>query len=335
MLKASVVAVVVSTLIWIWAERESLASRTTEAVQVSFPSDPANELVIRPVDARWNGTVQITLEGSVRSVDRAAADLGRAIKLPASLKGMPINPTPSVELDLRTPIGDLPALANVTGIVGRVEPSKVLVAVEKMVTRTLPVRVVISKSLPIDGDPVATPATVDVRLSELAARGLAADAVAIATVAESETARLRTDGPQTLTATIRLPETIRPGAVVQIRPETVSVSIRLRQTLDTVKVPTVPVWFSLPPTEDGAKWKIELLDKFLTDVTVSGPSEDIQRIRAGQAPVKAVVEFSSNELERAAADKTEVAKQVAFAGLPPGVTCTVANPTVRARVAKQ
>jgi hypothetical protein len=97
----------------------------------------------------------------------------------------------------------------------------------------------------------------------------------------------------------------------------------------------VPVWYSLPPTEDGSKWIIEIQDKFLTDVAITGPGEDVQRIRAGQVAVKAMIEFASDELERAANDKSPITRQASFAGLPPGLAASVGDSSVRVKVTRR
>jgi YbbR domain-containing protein len=336
--KAAVIALIVAMLIWIWAEGESLTRRQTDSVEVRFPADPDSDLVIRPDDPNWNGSVRITLEGSVRRVDRAINAIGNEIRLAAALEGMPTKPAVQVPLRLRDLISKLPALADAAGVVAEVSPAEVLVTVERMVTRTMPVRVELASPAPLDGQPVVTPPTVDVRLSEALAAELPADAAVVATVTEEQMARLRSEGPQTLRLSVRLP-VARNGAAARVtmKPETVSAIVRLKLAIDTIKVPTVPVWFSLPPTEDGGKWNIEILDKFLTDVTVSGPSEDVQRVRSGQTAVKAMIEFTSDELERAAnaPSPSVITKQAVCAGLPPGLTCGIANAAVKVRVSRR
>lgn len=342
--KASVIALIVAVLIWIWAEGESLARRQTDVVEVRFPTDPNSDLVIRPDDPNWNGTVRITLEGSVRRVDRAANAIGNELRLAAALEGMPTKPAVQVPLRLRDPISKIPALADAAGVVAEVSPSEVLVTIERMMTRTMPVRIELSSPAALDGQPVVTPPTVDVRLPEVLASELPLDAAVVATVSEEQLARLRSEGPQTLRLSVRLPAARTgtsnggaAGARITIKPETISALVRLKLALDTIKLPTVPVWFSLPPTEDGAKWNIEILDKFLTDVMVSGPSEDVQRVRSGQMAVKAMIEFTSDELERAAnaPTPTVVTKQAACTGLPSGLSCGISNAAVKVRITRR
>lgn len=333
--KAALVALVVAVLIWIWAEGESLTSRQTDAIQVTFPVEPSNDLVVRPIDPKWKGTVRIRLEGAVRVLDRAAGQIGREIRLTPDLDGMPHAPVDRVDVDLEKVIRGLPALAGAAGAVAEVEPSKVTVTVVKMVTKSLPVRVEFARPLALDGTPVTTPATVDIRLPEPLAAALPLDAQAVATIGDAEIARIKGDGPQVVSAVVRPPDAALVVPEASVTPDTVSVAFRIKQSIDSVKLPTVPVWYSLPPTEDGSKWNIDILDKFLTDVVINGPSEDVQRVRSGQTPVKAMIEFTSDELERASADKAGVTRQVTFPGLPAGLSAVVANPTVRVKVTKR
>lgn len=334
-LKAALVALVVAVLIWIWAEGESLTSRQTDAIQVTFPVEPSNDLVIRPIDPNWKGTVRIRLEGAVRVLDRAAGQLGRDIHFTPDLDAMPRAPVDRMDIDLEKVIRGLPALAGISGVVAEVEPAKVTVTVVKMVTRSLPVRVDFARPLALDGTPVTTPATVDIRLPEPVAALLPLDAQAVAAIGTTEIARIKGDGPQLVSAVVRPPDGALLAPEVAVAPDTVSVSFRIRQSIDTVKLPTVPVWYSLPPTEDGSRWNIEILDKFLTDVVINGPSDDVQRIKSGQTAVKAMIEFTSDELERASADKAGVTRQVSFPGLPAGLSAVVVNPTVRVKVSKR
>lgn len=354
-LKAALLALLVAMLIWIWAEGESLSTRTTEAIAVDFPTEPGNDLVIRPDDPQWKGVVRIRLEGPVRSVNRALTALGTSIHLAPTLEGMPTGPTRQMDLSLRRAIADLPELSPLSGVVAEVEPARVMVTAERMVTRELPIALDLPREIAIDGDPVINPDRVRIRLPETLSQTLPPDARAVAAPSDSELIKLRADGPQTILANIRPPlRGLSSGTPLVVEPQQVQVTLRLRQAIDSVTLPTVPVWFSLPPTEDGAKWNIEILDKFLTDVTVSGPSEEVQRVKAGRLAIKALIEFTTDELERAAATPStdpagngspasspstapavEFTKRATFAGTPAALTCTVADATVRVRVSRR
>jgi hypothetical protein len=99
--------------------------------------------------------------------------------------------------------------------------------------------------------------------------------------------------------------------------------------VDTVTVPSVPVWFSQPPTE-GKRWNIELTDQFLRDVTFTGPSDAIAKIRARDIIPIAEIQLSSDDLEKGIETKEAV-----FVGLPPGVESGVAVKTVRLKIERR
>jgi hypothetical protein len=268
-------------------------------------------------------------------VEAAAGVIGASVRIPAGLEAVPKGVEEHTVINLSEAISALPEMARLRGVLAEVTPPELAVRVVHMVSRDLPVRVELAHEVSLDGDPIPTPPLVRVRLPESAAAGLDAKLQAIATIGDDSLSRLRNDGPQTVTATIRLPVAVPDISLVAITPDTVSVSLRPRQAVDTTRLANVPVWFSLPPTEDGAKWNVEVLDKFLTDAAVTGPSEEIRRLKAGDLKIKALVELTTDDLEKGAQERSGLAKQASFIGAPPGVTCTVANATVRVKVTKR
>lgn len=354
--KTLALTTIVAGLVWLFAEGESLATRTLE-VQVEFPLDPESDLVIRPDDPNFTGTARVRLEATARNLDAAAASVGGRVRLAPGTPGVPTDPKEKV-VDLREAIGAIKELRGLGSSIADVTPRSVVVNVVRMVKRELPVVVEVPRGadqVALDGDPVASPATVSVRMSESVSAQLPERAAMAAVIAEADLRRLRADGPQTITVALRLPKELSgAGEPVLVSPEQVTVTLRLRNKVETLTLPTVPVWFSLPPTEDAGKWTITVLDKFLTDVQLSGPSDAIARLRSagGAAGVKATLELSSDDLARAAATPDAstpagggggvanagasgvgsgiISRPVGFSGLPAGVT--VVNPGVPVRV---
>src|SRR5262249_16838761 len=158
-----------------------------------------------------------------------------------------------------------------------VDPRTVTVQVVRLAKRELPVRVDLGTAVVLDGEPVCTPAAVTVRLSESELSRIPEGAFATAVVSDQDLHKLRAAGPQMMTASTRLPRECEGIDPIFIAPEQVSVMLRLKHTVETLGIPTVPVWFSLPPSEDAGKWVIDLEDKFIKDVTLSGPSEQLER----------------------------------------------------------
>jgi hypothetical protein len=331
-LKTIALATVVSTLVWIFAEGESLQSKSMD-ITATFPTEPTSPVVIRPEDPHFRGTARVRLEATARSLEMATTAVGSKLRLVPGSPGVPSEPGNQRVVDLREAVAAMPELKALGVSVTDVQPRSVVVKVIRMVGRELPVRVELGADVPTDGDPISVPATVTVRMPESAMTGLPEGAAIIAGVSEEDIRRIRGDGPQTVPATLRVPAALNGVEPVIIQPDTCTVNLRVRRKVETYKIPTVPVWYSLPPTEDGNKWSIEMLDKFLTDVTLTGPSDEIARVRAtgpGQLIVKAMVELSSDDLQNGIASKT-----VTFPGLPPGVTAASNATSVRVKIGKR
>lgn len=327
-IKSAILATLIAALVWIFAEGESLASRTV-VVPVVFPAEASSDVVIRLEDPSFTGTVRVRLEGTARTIDLAATAVGGRIRLTPGLPGVPNEPGERRVVDLREAISNTPELKDLGSTVAEVEPRVVVVQVLKMVSRELPVRVEFGAEIALDGDPVVAPPSVTLRLPEYAAAKVPEGAVATATVPEAEIRRFRADGAQTVSVPIKPPPALGAVDPLLISPESCTVTVRLRRKLETYKVPSIPVWFSLPPTEDGSKWSVQIVDKFLTDVMLTGPADDVQRVRAGQATIKGLVELSTEDLERAVSSKP-----VTFTGLPAGVSVG-GSPTVRLKIGRR
>lgn len=350
--KTAALTTLMAVLIWVWAEGESV-SRVSITCRVELQADPAGDLVYRSDDPEWRGNVTFQVEGSAPGIAAARELRGQTLRLTAGLAGMPVEPGPNRVARLREAIAAIPELSRLGVVVVSCEPSEVPVRVMRMVTRDLPVRVELGRTLLLDGEPAPSPAAVSVRMPDSVLVPDGAQAVAF--VSAEELDRVRGDGAaatgaRTAVATIRTPSWLTGIEPLVIAPETVTVTFRVRKEVDTFRVAAVPVWFGLPPTEDAAQWAVEVLDKFVNDVTLTGPADQVARIRSGEITLKALVELASDDLQRAvrtdrpAADPAGpgadpaatgvISRPVTFLGLPPGVTAAAANPVVRVRVTR-
>jgi hypothetical protein len=367
--KAVGLAGALAVLVWLYAEGESLASRTvivnltlpTAAAPLPGPGaaalvgvsggkqpEPAGsasgdagqvsvssgEIIVQPDDPSFRGTVRIRLEGTSRSLDDALARLGTTVRLPAGTPGIPSDPGERRTLDILQALNALPELQGLGSSVADVEPRFVSVRVRRLMTREVPVRVELQREVLLDGEPAPAVAMVQVRFPESALGLLGAQESAlppaVVTLSDAELRGIRGDGPQTVMGSVRPPTVLVGMDGVQVAPENMSVLLRVRRKLESTRLATVPVWFSLPPTEDAARWSVEVLDKFLPEVTLSGPSDEIARIASRAVAVKALVEIGSDELERGITSKS-----ASFTGLPAGVTATAPSTIVRVRITRR
>src|SRR5262249_31428225 len=142
-------------------------------------------------------------------------------------------------------------------------------------------------------------------------------AAAVAMVSEQDLRRLRGDGEQTVQAFVRPPDQVMWPAIdpIVVTPERGTVTLRPRRKVDSMKL-NVPVWVSRPSAK-GGEWSVDVQDTELTDVVLTGPAEELQRIRSGQVPVHAMIELTSDDLEKGVSSKVAT-----FPGLPAGVSAS-------------
>jgi hypothetical protein len=331
---AAALAAMVALVVWFFAEGESVSSRTV-VVSVSFPLEPVGDLLVRP-DAGFKGVVRVTLEGTTRTIDLAAAAVGGEIQLKPGSPGVPDAPGQQ-SVDLREALGSLPKLKGLGSTLAQVEPKAVVVNVVKLATKEVPVTVELGAEIPLDVEPTCSPAVVTVRVPADKVGALSNQTPAVAVVGGAELRRIlargnavfANGGMQIVQGLVRAPDASMGIEPILISPEQVTVTLRLKRTVATLKMPTVPVWVCLPSTEDSGKWIVEVQDKVVTDVTLTGPAEELERIRSGEIAVRAVVELSGEDLAKAATSKAAT-----FPGLPPGVSAT-ANQVRIARIVKR
>lgn len=312
-LRSAAMAALVAMLIWVFAEGESISSRTVMAT-VNFPTEPTGDVLIRAQDPNFRGSASVRLEGTTRTIDNAAAFVGSRIRLIPGSSGVPSTPGKGA-VDLREAISNMPELRGLGSTVASVEPKQVMVEVIKLVSREVPVRVEFPPDLALEGEAVASPANITVRVPEAELGRLGEGAFAVAFLDSFDLRRLRSESTVSIQVLVRAPESLAGVVPLIVTPEQVAVSVRMQRRVETLKIPTVPVWFSLPPTEDAGKWVVELQDKFLTDVTLTGPVEELAKVRTGQITMRAMIELSTDDLEKGVTSKPAI-----FPGLPPGVT---------------
>lgn len=317
----------VTVLIWLWAEGESLDTETFNP-SITFVQNDEGDMLIRPYE-RWAGSVRVRVQGSKRALTEAKSELSGEIRLKIGDRGVPKHPGLQQIVDLGEAIEGLPVVRRLGLSVQEVTPANTVVRIVKLVSRELPVRPIVPADIALLGQATVSPPRVTVKLTEAQDAQLPTDAVATAELTKQDLASVRDDTALTLTCRVRLPDGLDDESEVEITPPRVSVTFRLKRSVDSVTVATVPVWFALPSTE-GDGWNIELIDKFLRDVTFTGPTEAIAKIRSREVVPLAEVRLSSDDLENGIE-----AKEAVIVDVPPGVESGVAVKTVRLKVTRR
>lgn len=308
------VVALITGLIWLFAEAESLRTQDQQVELVVEPQESGTRTLefVEPgregQPRRWT----VTLEGPTGAVDDFIRALRKPVRIYPGLEGVPRDSGES-DADLKTILLSHPDLnASRRGVsITRVEPPTVKLRIEDMATITLKVEVRVPPRGELDGPPEAKPPTVSVTLPKSEADKLTPTSVAIATIDQTSYDRLVPGRKETVPGVpVRLPPDVS-ALRATIDPPAVDVTLTVRRGTVSVKVASAPVHVRLALTEYG-KWDVSVAEPFLTDVTVTGPREIIKQIEDKTLPLIAYVPLSYEELERGITSKEAV-----FSDLPP------------------
>lgn len=335
--KQFLVVSIVTVLIWLLAEAESVRTQKIPLDLTFKPDQDATRLVSLGSDRGPIVSTTVTLQGPAARVDALADKLrSKLIAVQAGMEGVPVEPGRRV-IDLREVLRGLPAVRDSRIAIAQVEPETVQVDVDNLVTRDARVRPVVPDGQVLEGSPEPTPATVRLRFPESAAGKVPEDLSLPARIDRSSLTNLP-EGRRTIikNVPVEIPEALRGLDGVRLQPASVSVAVTLRSRASSAVLATVPVHVRLAPTETGM-WDIQVPpeSRLLTDVAVTGPSEDIEQIRSGRLKPIAFVPLSFEELEKAAASGQPIEKEPIFSELPTPLRFEAKQKTIRILVKRR
>ncbi|MCA9288467.1 MAG: hypothetical protein KDA05_07775 [Phycisphaerales bacterium] len=327
----------VASAIWIVAEAESIREESLSRV-VSINATPANGAIARADTAHpWTGAVSITLDGSTSALDTLARALEQNIPLSPG-HGLPVVPG-VYQIDLRDALESLPIFRDAGVTIRQVDPPEVWVEVAEHEIRQVQVAVDTS-DLNLEATPTIDPPTVTIAGPKHLIDRLTAASVATVTIPAEVRQGLVPGQPRTLQSLRpRLPAEI-PIAEFwgsdSITPSTVSVTLTPRVILRSHTVPGVSVLLSIPPV-DYNEWEIQVPenDRFLRDVTLTGPSDIISQYERGERRLEATVRLLFQDLEAALAAGGTITREADIGPLPTGVTAQCDDKFVQVTVQRR
>lgn len=308
-----ILVTVITLLVWLLAEARTVRSQVSE-FSPRLLAGSTSELLVRPApNYSWPEAFKVTMTGSTAGLGQVARSLQGQVPLRV---GIEIPATPAVhEIDLREVMSKLEVIVAAGVGVVEVSPNRVRVQVDAVGTVSLPVRVITPEGVAFEsrGNPTAVPNTVRVTgpagvLARLqgAEALVSMDAATVAglTPGQSETVRLRAEVPDD-------PD----RWMTTYEPDFVDVMLTLKSRTQTLVLAAMPVQVLLAPGEVG-RWRITLQPgaQDLVGVEVTGPSDQVERLRSGEVVPTALISLSFDELERGVDTK-----RAQIQGLPPGV----------------
>jgi len=329
-IKTVALVTIVSALIWVFAESETLQPGE-RSIRLVLNADDRGTRVLEAVDAAGNALsessteVSVWIEGSavaLKSLDRSLRS--GTVNLKPGMPGLELS-SDARDVRVADVLRQAPMIAEAGVTIIRTSPEFIRLRADELVTQRLRVDIPIPSG-ESDGLPESRPADVEVTMTKSAAGSLGAAATVIARIDSNIWSKLIPGKRETVSGVrLELPAGLANVPNVRLNPPAVDVNITVKSKSATVKLDSVPVQLRLAP-EEFNNWKIDIpqSDRFLADVTVSGPADYISELSSRAIRLVAVVPLSFEELE-----KRITAKEAVFIDLPAGVKVEVANRTVR------
>ncbi len=306
------IAAMFAVLMWVYAEGETINIHTLR-LDVQLIAPPGQSLVIEPQTIR-----QVSL-----TVRAATSQWAQIQELERKAFALEVADDPGQQQQAVALRERLRTDARITGLGGTVvdvQGDDPQVYVERLETLSLPVTVA-PGALELTGQTRVSPETAAVTapasaLEQLRDVVLQASLAGVSDQSLPENVAVTREVPLLLPPTLTIPHTT-------ITPSRATVTFAVLKRMEAATLKLVPIWVVLPPSET-ARFSVDLSDenRFLRDLTISGPRDVVASIKAGEVNVWAALRLSADELERG------VGSKALELTLPPGVTLSGPSPVV-------
>ncbi|GAB5497083.1 MAG: hypothetical protein Phyf2KO_21630 [Phycisphaerales bacterium] len=323
LLRTFVIVSLVSVLIWIVAEGESLSTDRVEVV-IRLVSE-GDDIAMRPTaESGWTGRVTVEMEGSTAEVSRLHDRLRDPLAFAPGAPGVPITPGAHT-IDIATVLRQA-ELVQGTGVsIVTVEPETVDVLIDRVEWQQFDVQVDVP-DLASASSPVADPRRVRVLVPSLLADSIGDTQTLKASLTQEQVDALVV-GQRNIVPNVpvELPTQLSGHPFVRIEPERVNVTVTLDNREDSVTLDNVPVQIQKPAFE-SERWivLVDEQDQLLESVTVTGPSDLIEQIRSGELTIFATVVLTLDDRDAGITQKEAV-----FKNLPSPLEFDAPSTTVR------
>ncbi len=324
-IRTAIAVIGITLLVWLFAESESLRPLQASA-ELVFDNDPSGDRTLDLAGQSAGATlparvrILVDFEGSAVAIDAAERALRRPLSITPTSEGVPRTPGDH-SLNMSEIVRSYPDLRGLAITLRKCDPAEVRITVDELTTRTVPVVFDVPQS-ELDGVPEVRPPSIQVRGPRAALERLTqADTATITLTPEAQATLVRGRKQSLASLPLRPPAALTGVPHVQLTPATADAAFTLRAAERTITVATVPVHLRIAPGE-LSKWEITIpeQDRFLTDVTFTGPPQAVRTIEDKSITVIATVSLSFEELER-----TITSKEAVITDLPPGVRAGTAS----------
>lgn len=256
--------VFLTVLIWWWAYT---SQEQTDTLTGTLEKSPTADTSLLVTFIRKNSSTpvrQVVLEVlNFKGAPSKIADLRKRVRLPQNdpekerlnFYYMPVEPG-TYTLDLRDYLQKSPKMREFALTLESIEPSQVLVNVDKLVEKRVPVQVVDENGMKVPGSPTVEPAWVNVYVRP----NYSGPAVVKLSAAQIQTARERA-------LTVKPYVDMGVAGIIRESDEPVQVTIQNAQLLDSQPFQNPTIGFIMSP-ELAGKYQVELLNEAALKSTV-------------------------------------------------------------------
>lgn len=329
--KTFVLVSVLALLVWVFAESESLQADVV-TVDVLIESGSETRHVSMGGDADWTGRVKIELRGGAANMDAVRQRLSEAVVLTAARGEIPDEPGRH-QVSLRDALRRSVVFEDSGVTIVETDPGDVSVEVDRLVTVEARVRVEVPEAQ-LAVPAVSQPAKVTMRVPESVRARLSGDVEVLATLPGSAVANLVPGRATPIPSVpVELPVGLRGLGGLSLVPETVSVTVTLASRRESYEYPTLPVHVAVSGVlTTGYRFELGEDQQFLTGVRVSGPADQIDRIRRGDVEQALAVVVIGPDVVSGVSEATELSLPIRLTNLPAGVRGEVGDVLIRVRV---
>ncbi|WP_432800120.1 hypothetical protein [Poriferisphaera sp. WC338] len=282
----------ITVLVWLWAEGRNVDDYTSEAITVRFVTPGREDLRVEPE----TDTVKINYRASVDQYDRLEEYLKQRhaidIDVAENLNG---DDRAVVGVSFKARLASDSIFSELGISVESVKPESALVTVEKLVTRSVPLKVELGNGDVQIAQAQVVPETVEVQVPASLVEKLNNLALPVS-LHESDLANVKANEAESVQVAVELPKWLRDEGA-EPKPRSVQVNFILKNQRESYVVRTVPINIMVPASVLERYEFVLPEDKWvIPDVEVQGPADAIEKIRKGEIKLTAVVRPTLSEL---------------------------------------
>lgn len=314
---------VITLLIWVFAEGESLRSLSV-SVRARVESGSADLVVSLSDDEAWDGTIEVRIDGPTARLNAVRAELRRTEIVELTIREVG---TDGGVIRLGEALRSHPIFRESGVSIVSTDPATISIDVDRLVRREARV-VVDSGGVPVRGLAQPVPASVTLLVPERVNAGLGDQFVLTVRLHDDMVQGLAAGQAQTIfNIPVELPEGMEELAEVLGELPLVNVRLTLVARREAQTMATVPVVVSMPSViSDQYVVRLADEDQFLNSLELRGPVGIFERVGPGKQYTPRIDVFLMPDLLSAqvASDGSEVEVTVTgtLSGVPAGVELT-------------